>query len=130
MKGSAHERYHDRLAALAGERPGGWARHFARFTPGRSPWATLVHVGPGRQVVTTEVYEAGDAPPGAVPTEAGPALVRPFPDDPALPGLGRVVESAERWQLVRYRPRRRCTLRVETALGPRWGTGTKAPRST
>lgn len=105
MRGSAHERYRDRLAAVADPPPGA-TRHFARFHPGRSPWATVVDAGPG--LVTTELFEDGST------------RVRRFPDDPGLPGLAAVVAAVDRCEVVRYRPGRRCTLHVRTARGWRW----------
>jgi Phosphotransferase enzyme family len=109
VRGSAHERYRDRLAAVPAPPPG-WSRHYARFEPGRSPWLTLVDLGPGPEpaAVTTELFDGR------------PPAVRRFPADDRLPGLAAVVRSVDRCEVVRYRPGRRCTLHVATDAGWRW----------
>ena len=79
---TAHERYHDRLSVLADDalvtevvrswigdtNRVEWSRHFGRFDPSRSPWATLVHqpAGPG-PMITIDAFEQDAARPTRSP---------------------------------------------------------------
>ena len=54
------------------------------------------------------------------PDRAGWLLARAFPDDPRLPGLAAVMAGSGRRTVVRYRPGRRCTIRVEDGGGTRF----------
>ncbi len=127
---SAHKRYHRRIARvlaastagpIGGSRTLGWSIHMARFHPGGGPWATVVQRGPGpTELVTAEFFESDDIPSGTVETTAGPALVRTFPHDTALPSLPRLLATVDEIAVVRYRPGSRCTVRADTPDGARW----------
>lgn len=103
-----------------------WKRTFGRFEPDRPAFATvsLERIDGPQAIVLVKVYaEAG--PPaglGVWPVHVagvGTAHVHRFPDDPSLPTLAQVVD-APGVHIVRYRPEKRCTLRVDGAEGPQW----------
>ena len=142
---SWHRRHRERLAALrAGDgvleaiaeadprpsRPGSesaWRRTFGRIELDREQYATMVleRGGDRPALVRVEVF---DRRPGAacdgdsVVRAAGLGWLRivPFPHDPVLTTLPAVVATAERAAVVRYRPFRRCTLRVKERGGTRF----------
>ena len=122
------EVYGRALAALAGDDAvtgpiglggGAWTRTFARYTPGPDPIGTIAFQrdGSAADIVVVAVHASRPADPAAValpgPDRAGWLLARAFPDDPRLPGLAAVMAGPGRRTVVRYRPRRRCTIRVE-----------------
>ena len=122
------EVYGRALAALAGDDAvtgpiglgsGAWTRMFARYTPGPDPIGTIAFQrdGSAADIVVVAVHASRPADPAAValpgPDRAGWLLARAFPDDPRLPGLAAVMAGPGRRTVVRYRPRRRCTIRVE-----------------
>ncbi len=96
-----------------------WVRTYGRFTPGRSSYATLVYEAavPRQQLVHLEV-SAGR--PTAVGESAaydcdealGWLRVTRIEADPALPGLAGLLAQPGDVRVVRYRPGKRCTLRV------------------
>ncbi len=137
MSNGAYERYRPMLAvlstdtsmlgaieAVAGDlgwwHPGRtWTRTYGRFNPGQPAYATLIYEsrGPSQEIVTIDVFDA--RPPeemakGTIrrePSLGWLRLVR-FPADPALTTLPAVLRQAGEVTVVRYRPTRRCTLRV------------------
>ena len=139
LGGSAHEEHRAALAALAGDdappaatrlpavaaRPR-WRRTYARFTPGCAPFVTIVleAVGPPQEVIRVEAFGERPACAGAVRTTLGRRPVwlaaARFPDDPRLPALPAVLARCDAYEVVRYRPRRRCTLRALVAGEPRY----------
>lgn len=141
---SAHARFRDRLAVLAdaeeplravaeaGERRGwwtpgvGWERSFGRFEPSDQPYATLVFEATGdrQHICRVEVFASRPAEDVGVqslsPSQTlGWLRVNRFPFDPGLPTLARVVAAAPT-TVVRYRPSRRCTMRVGTGADTRF----------
>ena len=123
------------LAALAGDDAvtgpiglgsGAWTRTFARYTPGPDPIGTIAFQrdGSAADIVVVAVHAAPPADPAAValpgPHRAGWLLARRFPDDPRLPGLAAVMAGPGRRTVVRYRPGRRCTIRVEDGSATRF----------
>ena len=70
------------------------------------------------------VHASRPADPAAVALpglhRAGWLLARRFPDDPRLPGLPAVMAGPGRRTVVRYRPGRRCTIRVEDGSATRF----------
>jgi Phosphotransferase enzyme family len=119
---SAHERFRRRLAALASDEAAhsvlgvnGWRRTFGRFTPGRPSYATLVYErgGEPQELVRIDVFE--HRPPGsAVPLDGvGWLTLARFPRDPILTTLPGVLDRLDAMRVIRYRPSRRCTVRVE-----------------
>ena len=129
---TAHERYRDRLSVLADDalvtevvrswigdaNRVEWSRHFGRFDPSRSPWATLVHqpAGPG-PMITIDAFEQDAAPADAIASPAGPLRLRRFPDDPELAPLAEVIAGLPAHDVIRYRPGKRCTLRTQAPDG-------------
>jgi hypothetical protein len=133
---SAHARYRDPLAALAGPEAllaleeagsrwgwtgrGTWTRMYERFDPDREPFATCVLVAEGtpQRIVRLEAF--GERQPEPAPRAclvragaAGRLRVTRFPFDPGLPTLEQALAGSPRATVVRYRPGRRCTIRVE-----------------
>ncbi len=101
---------------------GRWRTTSARFVPGASPYCTLLLESDAAQqrLCRVEVFET--AQPVLLPVErsrADPLLgwvrVTPFPHDPMLPTLARVIERAQPARIVRYRALKRCTLRGTSA---------------
>ena len=139
LGGSAHEEHRAALAALAGDdvppaamglaaveaRPR-WRRTFARFTPGLAPFITIVleAVGPPQEIVRVDAFAERPPCAGAVRTIVGRRAVwltaAPFSDDPRLPALPAVLARCDAYEVVRYRPRRRCSLLAVVAGEPRY----------
>jgi hypothetical protein len=134
MTDSAHARYRERLAALAGDSAplralaaaepwlGGqpaWVRTFGRFEPDSAPYATLLfEASEGPQAIArVDAFESCPSPEHdetiVLDGAAGWLRVTRFPLDPALPTLPAVLEQAGRPTVVRYRPYRRCTIRFD-----------------
>ncbi|MGI9333998.1 MAG: hypothetical protein ACR2RL_12685, partial [Gammaproteobacteria bacterium] len=112
----------------AGEQSGWWAtgrawsRTYERFDPGASPYCTMLYVARDDpwEACLVETFES--RPPADDPLEwsvgaasLGWVRLSRFPRDPQLQTLRRVLDRAERYTVVRYRPHRRCTLRIEAA---------------
>jgi hypothetical protein len=129
-----HERHAAALSALAdrdvvlralgradGERP--WRRTFGRFMPDAAAFATLVYERAGEppEIVVVEAYarrpETGDAVP--LPEADGTAWLTAHgvTEDRRLTTLEEVLSGPGRRTIVRYRPARRCTIRVDDADG-------------
>ena len=142
---SPHDRYRDRLAALAdegalvpivqtaGRRRSWWARNlvwrctYGRFFPGQAPWATLVFAAaaPADAGQALCIVEAFDARPVSQNEQqvcvhdaaAGWLRLTRFPADAQLPFIATVLAEAGRSTVVRYRPGKRCTVRVNDDNG-------------
>jgi hypothetical protein len=134
---SAHARYREELEALAGPEvvlraveeagagwgwPEGrtWTRMHERFEPEHEPYATCVLVAQGRpqRIVRLEAFRGRPPEPGtgACIVQAGAAgriCFARFPSDAALPTLERALAVHDRSTVVRYRPGRSCTIRVD-----------------
>jgi hypothetical protein len=138
VSSTAHERYQKRLAALATDEPvigaieeaaaprawwtpgRSWRRTFGRFNPDRDAYASLVFEAEGepQTLLHVEVSDSRAAAQGADDLSAsddslGWLRVVPFPADHALDTLGAVLAGTGRATVVRYRPERRCTIRIE-----------------
>ncbi|MFQ5554358.1 MAG: phosphotransferase family protein [Acidimicrobiia bacterium] len=96
-----------------------WRRIWAGLNLGRAqPWSTLVYetVDPPRLLCTVDVFEdpPNDEHPPALHTAHDRALgwlrVVPFPGDARLHTLPNVLERTTDPRVVRYVPRKRCTL--------------------
>jgi aminoglycoside phosphotransferase (APT) family kinase protein len=134
VRASAHERHREGLAALAddgvlagavastpaGEGLESPVRLHERFRPGAAAYVTLGVRDAARPECVLRVDAFVDRP--ALPAsarscvavaDAGWLVVRPLGEDPGLPGLATVLRGPARASVVRYRPGRRCTLRVE-----------------
>ena len=118
----------DGIAALVADDPagwlpiveGGWLRIFARVQPGEPAWAVLAYEpnvcrdgGSAWSTLLVEMFAAGTRQPGAVRHPAGDMVIAPMVDDVELPGLRRLADTSSAVTLLRYRPHRRCTLRVD-----------------
>ncbi len=97
-----------------------WERTFARFDPWKSPFATLVYQAPRlpQGVALVEIYphepEVVHEVQCAFPVEKlGWVRVSRFPFDARLPTLAAFTRRHPEWQLVRYRPHKRCTFRLQ-----------------
>ena len=101
---------------------GSWRRIYGKLQPQRSPWALLVFRADSGDTVGVRLLEPDDdtaitARGGPVPVgDLGVAEIMPCTQDPALPGLGSVLEALEGPRVVRYHPGSRCT--VHGGLGP------------
>lgn len=124
--------YRDRILALEADDPAeylpatgtGWRRIFARLQPEASSWAVLAFepnqpVANGSAWMTrmVEVCDAGAGGTAAVQHPAGDLVITPLADDVKLSGLRPLADNmGADWPgsvtLLRYRPHRRCTLRV------------------
>jgi thiamine kinase-like enzyme len=124
--------YHDRIRALEDDDPASylpasdsaWRRIFARLQPDDSPWALLAYEprhcsdhDSAWSALTVEVFETGEGGAAAIAHPAGDLVISSIVDDPNLPGLRRLADQAAQSSLLRYRPRRRCTLRVTDDKG-------------
>ncbi len=138
---SWHHRHRERIAALRGgdvvlgalAEAGSssssrrtWRRTFGRIELDREHYATLVlERDQPQEIVLVEAFEAR---PERRPDEC--AVIRapdvgwlrivPFDRDPRLSTLATVTAEAERSDVVRYRPYRRCTLRITDREGVRF----------
>ena len=140
--GSGHDRYRERLAALAadtapvaaiveaGRRNGWWpadrqwVRTYGRFHPDHDPFVTLVFEADEEPqlVCHVDVFTTRPAPPEDHATSvaehaAGWFRVTRFPADDELPTLPAVLAHPGRRTVVRYRPGSRCTIRFEAPDG-------------
>ena len=91
-----------RVAAVRGWVEPGTAgrRVFGRFEPGATPWATLLYRF-GRIHVRVDAFDDGS-----------PLRFTRVEDDGVLTGLGAVLRAHPDADIVRYRPGRRCVLRI------------------
>lgn len=96
-----------------------WVRTYGRFTPGRAPYATLVYEAtvPRQQLVHVEVSTGrptalGESAAYDCDETLGWLRVTRIEVDPALPGLAALLTQPGDVRVVRYRPGKRCTLRV------------------
>lgn len=139
----AHDQYRGRLALLAGDQPlvdaiaasptlgrgdaaTAWRRVYGRFMPWASPYALLVFERdhPTQTFVTVEVFEEATSDAGVGLTcvpELGWIRCSWLADDQGLPTLQDALQVEGRTSIVRYRPGRRCTFRVTTDVGTRYG---------
>jgi len=115
----------------------------AKYDPGKRAW--ILYELDGRHVVGALEFASGEGFGSGVQA-VGPLdlELHPFPQDPALPTLPTVLNGGEiarvavarvlkgrrvlqwRAEVLRYRPMRRCTLRVELSLS---GVGGSPPES-
>lgn len=101
-----------------------WRREYGRFHLGAEPLATLLYESAAtgdapQELATVDVHASRPAGAAAVPIGFGWAVVRRFPDDDALPWLPDVLALPGSPTVLRYRPGKRCTLRVDHADGSR-----------
>ena len=99
------DEFADTVVRVAAER--GWVepgtagrRVFGRFEPGASPWATLLYRF-GRIHVRVDAFDDGS-----------PLRFTRVEDDGVLAGLGAVLRAHPDADIIRYRPGRRCVLRI------------------
>lgn len=95
----------DRAAVAALEQLGlprdGWRREYGRLHPGKEPFATVVLERPASgEVACVEAFHADPWLRASLPA-----------DEAALPGLAALAATPEA-AIVRWRPRKRCTVRV------------------
>src|SRR5688572_14554183 len=84
----------DEEAVKASGPPGEWQRIYGKLRPGRSPWALLVFQAASGSTVAARLLERPDdaaRPAGAL----GWVGFMPATEDPALPGLLRVLEALQ-----------------------------------
>jgi hypothetical protein len=129
-----HDRHAAALGALAdrdavlralgrddGERE--WRRTFGRFSPDAPAFATLAfeRAGEPAEILVVDAYasrpETGDAV--ALPEADGTTwlVARGVNEDRRLTSLGEILAGPGRRRIVRYRPGRRCTIRVDDPGG-------------
>jgi len=131
-----HERYAAALSALTNSdavlqavdrdpAAGPWQRTYGRFSPDAAGFATLVFERPGDppEMVVVEAHvrrpETGAVP---LPGAEGDAWLVAFDAtaDRRLRTLGTVLAGPGKRTIVRYRPGRRCTIRVDGDGGTRY----------
>lgn len=100
----------------------GWTRHFERFHGFDDQWATVVLASSRGALVHLRIHDTEPLSASAVHVQEIDAWMdaRTFPDDPALPGLAGALGSMEAYEVVRYRPGRRCTVRGTLGGLPRF----------
>jgi hypothetical protein len=138
MRSPAHQQFGTRLAALADDaaslavidRAGrerdwwpygqSWSRTYGRFQPHQTGYANLLFETrrTPQAIVGLEISdrraEVGDGERHTLHDDLlGWVRLTRFPADPALTTLPAVLAQAPRAAVVRYRPTRRCTIRVE-----------------
>lgn len=101
-----------------------WRREYGRFHLGAEPLATLLYESAAtgdapQELATVDVFAAPPADGSAEQVGGGWAVVRRFPDDDALPWLPDVLSLPGSPTVLRYRPGKRCTIRVDHADGSR-----------
>jgi len=135
MIDAPHERYRDRLAALATDQPlleplrragqalgwwtgeRTWRRSYARFAAGADAYAMLVLESDAepQALAVVEIFEQRPAESPRLPVFPAPDLgwirIESFAEDPALPTLPEVLRARRAPVVARYRPRHRCTIR-------------------
>ncbi len=121
----------DRVGALVADDPArhlpatdhGWRRIFGRLELDPPLWALLAYepdLDVGRSSAwlaqTVEVFDVGfagkEGGPAAVSHPAGDLVITSIGDDPRLTGLRLLADGPADVSLLRYRPQRRCTLRI------------------
>lgn len=106
-----------------------WKPTFGRFEPDEAVFGALAleTSDPQRIVLVTASTTAHrDAAPGGWPVHVervGMLRVYCFPHDPALSTLGAVEADGAQFKVIRYRPRKRCTLRMDGPNGVQWVKG-------
>lgn len=139
--GSRHDRYRERLAALAtdvapveaivevgrwsGQWPVDrhWVRTYGRFSPDREPFVTMVYetIEEPQLLCCVDVFamrpELSDRTDSVVHHTEGWLKVTSFPCDDALPTISATLAHPGRRTVVRYRPGSRCTIRFEAPDG-------------
>ncbi len=95
----------------------GWKRIFGRFDPDGAPYCTLIFetTGGTQKLCLIEVFSSpfkvDESQHACWQNDTlGWFKVTPFPNDPALSTLPRLLAMGESIRVVRYRPRKRCTL--------------------
>lgn len=95
-----------------------WQRTYGRFSPGGSPFASLVYRRSScpNDMCLIEIF---DEKPNRNPNviryfdqSLGWLKLRKFPDDPYLPKLHDVLQRGGNLSVLRYRPYKRCTFKV------------------
>jgi Phosphotransferase enzyme family len=99
-----------------------WTRSYSNFSPAREAFCVLVYQTDSnpRHICLVELFVA---PPNTmahtecsvVDTPVGWAKISPLINDPALSTLTSVLKFYPRHEVLRYRPYRRCTLRVQVS---------------
>lgn len=96
-----------------------WRRTYARSDPHAAPWCTLVYetADDPQRLCVVELHAARPESQGDDgDVLAHPALgwlrVAPFPADSKLETLAEIIDGAPATRVLRYRPGKRCTLRL------------------
>jgi len=111
----------ERAAGTSNRSPRSWRRTFARFDAARSRPFTLIYEtldGPQELVTVTLSRGVPDQTPACPTGTSSKVGFQRFPNDPSLPGLGKVLAASKDVRVLRYRPGRRCTLRAALAGRP------------
>jgi hypothetical protein len=103
----------------------GWRRTVGRFEPSADAFAHLVleTAPPNQEIVVVAISHTegnGEGGDGAAVPGAGWARLTRLDDDRALPTLAAVRSDIGPHEVMRYRPGRRCTIRVDDPRETRW----------
>lgn len=107
------------------EAAGGWRRVYGRFHPFAAPYATMVfeYAGGAQTFATVALFDEEPADRRRVVHVDGLGWARltAFPTDDRLRTLREALAVPGDVTVVRYRPGRRCTFRVDDGDGTRFG---------
>lgn len=110
----------DHWRAGSGAKAGApWRCEYARLRSDAQSWAYCVYAGGDGSLMCIDALSGEDRANLLHPT-LGPLRIAAFPDDAALPGLGKVMAMLDPLQIVRYRPGARCMLRGFVPRGERF----------
>lgn len=102
-----------------------WVRSYSNFNPTRAAYCVFVYerAKSSRHICLVELFAAPPATPiktesPVIETPAGWIKISPLANDPALGTLASTLVLYPEAEVLRYRPYRRCTMRVQSSNIP------------